>query len=291
MPATGAIAAGGASDPAAAATGTWLNPASRENLGADVVIGRAVAADSVLLGEVHDDPENHRWQLHVLTALHAQRPRMVIGLEVFPRSVQLILDRWVAGELTEKAFLTAVRWSEVWGYDPALYLPLFHFARMYRLPLVALNVRRKLVSRVARDGWGAVPAAEREGLGEPAPISSAYRNFLSEFFALGAHAKGGREAPGELGLSRFIEAQLTWDRAMAEAIRDAKSTHPEALVVAVAGRGHVDHGWGISRQLSALGAPAPMILLAVAEPDVPAIAPDIADAVFVLRPWKATEER
>ena len=49
--------------------------------------------DVVLLGEHHDEADHHRWQLHTLAALHAQRPRMVIGFEAFPRRVQPVLDR------------------------------------------------------------------------------------------------------------------------------------------------------------------------------------------------------
>ncbi len=65
--------------------------------------GRAV----VLLGEQHDDMDHHRWQLQTLATLHTLRPRMVIGFEMFPRRVQPVLDRWVAGELTEAEFLAA----------------------------------------------------------------------------------------------------------------------------------------------------------------------------------------
>jgi len=59
--------------------------------------------------------------------------------------------------------------ATVWGYDAALYMPLFQFARLNRIPMIALNVERKLVSRVGQQGWEGVPAAEREGLSDPAP--------------------------------------------------------------------------------------------------------------------------
>jgi uncharacterized iron-regulated protein len=65
---------------------------------------------------------------------------MLLGLEMFPRRAQPVLDRWVAGELTEAELLTQTEWSKVWGFDPSLYLPLFEFARMNRVPMVALNV-------------------------------------------------------------------------------------------------------------------------------------------------------
>jgi hypothetical protein len=51
--------------------------------------------DVLLLGEQHDDADHHQWQLQVLAGLHALRPEMIIGFEMFPRRVQPVLDRWV----------------------------------------------------------------------------------------------------------------------------------------------------------------------------------------------------
>ena len=83
--------------------------------GGDVAALVAAMAQSevVLLGEQHDDADHHRWQLQVLAALHAQRPDMVIGFEMFPRRVQPVLERWVAGELSESEFLQQVEWDKV----------------------------------------------------------------------------------------------------------------------------------------------------------------------------------
>jgi hypothetical protein len=133
------------------------------------LFGSLARRSVVLLGERHDSAEHHRWQLHVIAALHASRPDMVIGLEMFPRRVQPALDRWVAGELSEAEFLQASDWREVWNTDPQLYLPIFHFARMHGIPMVALNVDRKLTRAVRQKGFDAVPAQEREGISRPAP--------------------------------------------------------------------------------------------------------------------------
>ncbi|QRY70697.1 ChaN family lipoprotein (plasmid) [Ensifer sp. PDNC004] len=43
---------------------------------------------AVLLGENHDRYDIHRWQLHVLAGLHAQRTDVVVGFEMFPRRVR-----------------------------------------------------------------------------------------------------------------------------------------------------------------------------------------------------------
>ena len=118
----------------------------------------------VLLGETHTIAEIHRWQLHVATIIRFIRRNVAVGFEMFPRRVQPVLDEWVAGELTSPQFLEKVDWKNVWGYDPQLYLPLFHFCRQQRVPMLALNCNRPLVTRVGKDGWDAVPEDERDGL-------------------------------------------------------------------------------------------------------------------------------
>lgn len=286
-------AAAARSTVACAATSTWLEPASRKTVPADALIARAAAADIVLLGEAHDDADHHRWQLHTLAAIHGRRPAMVIGVEMLPRSAQAALDLWVAGTLSEEDFLVAVNWEKSWGFDPGLYMPLFHFARLHRIPVVALNVERTLVARVARDGWASVPIAARQGVGDPAPPADAYRQSLKGVF--GAHTREPNRAANQAQdrgsggasdgrLARFIDAQLIWDRAMAEAISAAASSHPGAVVVAIAGTGHLAHRWGIPHQLADLDAPPIIVLLPVAQADTCALATDLADAVYVFPP-------
>ena len=206
-----------------------------------VLIADMASRDVVLLGEHHDEADDHRWQLHTLAALHAQRPRMVLGFEAFPRRVQPVLDKWVAGKLTAAQFLAEVKWDEVWNMPAELYLPLFEFARLNRIPMVALNVERKLTETVAAKGWDAVPEAEREGLSRPAPAPKPYQDELARIH---------KEHKGEMPVANFIQAQQTWDRAMAQALAPhARGT----LAVGIIGSGHLHHGYGVPLQLRYLG--------------------------------------
>lgn len=267
-------------DPACPGSGAWLDPLTRLAVAEEAVLGRAGTAGILLLGEVHDDPAQDAWQLRVISALHAGGRPLVIGVEMLPRSAQPELDAWVAGRLGETRFLEAVRWGETWGHDAALYLPVFRFARDHRIPMLALNVDRSLVAKVARSGWQAVPSAERQGIGDPAPPADGYLRSLRAVFA--EHA-GGSKSAEEGRFERFVQAQLTWDRAMAEAMAAGAASRPTATVVGIAGRGHVEYGWGIPRQLQDLGATA-MVLLAMPSEEACAAAPEVADAVFVLPP-------
>jgi hypothetical protein len=244
----------------------------------------------VLLGETHDDAEHHRWQLHTIAGLHALRPNLVLGFEMFPRRVQPALDAWAAGRLTDQEFLRQSDWPHVWGYDSGLYLPLFHFTRLHRIPMLALNVERQMVSRVRGHGWAAVPDGEREGVTNPAPASREYTAALHatyrEHETQGSDAAKPEAPPSAEELEapafrRFVEAQQVWDRAMAQGIAERQRSDPGALIVGIMGSGHLRHGHGVPYQLRALGVES----VAVALPWNPSegcadLTPTLADVVF-----------
>ncbi|MFN0314212.1 MAG: ChaN family lipoprotein [Burkholderiales bacterium] len=269
------------------ALGKWtLADGSLKTLPPGDLLSRATRARVILLGEEHDNAQHHAWQLHVLAALHASQPEMMIGFESFPRRVQPVLDRWVSGQLSEAELLRDTQWERVWGIDAQLYLPLFHFARMHRIPMLALNVERSLVQRVGQQGWRAIPLAEREGVGDPSPATPAYLQALYPAF----RAHGAAESTPSTGLEdprfrNFADSMLLWDRAMAEAIARPLLAQQVSLVVGIAGRGHLEYRHGIPRQLQALGIDGAVVLLpwdTGAQCESPPA--NIADAVFGLNP-------
>ena len=66
------------------------------------------------------------------------------------------------------------------GFPPALYLPIFRFARDRHIPMIALNVSHRLVHLTAQQGFAGVPQAERVGISTPAPPSAGYRADLAD---------------------------------------------------------------------------------------------------------------
>lgn len=277
----------------------WTVPGSASGSGkisVTDVIGRAARREVVLLGEAHDNPEHHRWQLQALAALHAERPDMVIGFEMFPRRVQKALDQWVAGELTETQFLAASEWNTVWSTDAAMYMPLFHFARMNRVPMVALNIDTRLRRSVATKGFAGVPENEREGVTAPAEPSNAYLDYLLPIY--GEHDRAGRKKAGasagrnDPDFRRFVEGQQLWDRAMAQGIHSALDRPRRPLVVGIMGSGHIKYGYGVPHQLKHLGvAEVGMLLPWNSGTSCELLTADIADAIFgtALAPLAADE--
>lgn len=256
--------------------GQWLTPGQTGALTGDALLTRLAGQQVVLLGETHDNADDHRWQLHTLAALHGRQPALAIGFEMFPRRLQPVLDQWVAGRLSEAEFLSRVEWDKVWGFDAQHYLPLFHFARLHGVPMLALNVERGLVSRVESQGWDGVPEAQREGVSRPAPPAADYRRELRQIYD---HHPG---AKSDAGFARFTEAQTTWDRAMAEAVAGWLKRHPGHLVVGILGAGHVRFGHGVAHQLADLGVHRVAKLMTWNQDlGCEELRPGLADAVFI----------
>lgn len=215
---------------------------------------------------------------------------MVIGFEMFPRRVQAVLDKWVAGELTEKEFLRAAEWDRVWNTDANLYLPLFHFARMNHIPMRALNIEASLRRLVSEKGFYGVSIEQREGLTRPAEPSQAYLDYLFPIYK--QHDRKDKQK-GEMkqddpDFRRFISGQQLWDRAMAQVLHRAlaESTGSEKpLVVGVMGAGHVLHGFGVTHQLHDLGVQNVTALLPWdSDKSCKNLVKGVADAVFGVLP-------
>jgi len=270
-----------------APSASWSVPGGGK-LAESAVIAQAAKQSVVLLGEMHDNPDHHRWQLQTLAALHAVRPGMVIGFEMFPRRVQKALDQWIAGELSEAQFLAASDWSHVWSTDFNLYLPLFHFARMNRIPMVALNIDTRLRRAVSAKGFSGVPEEEREGVSAPALPSSSYLDYLLPIY--GEHERSGKKkgvlSRDDPDFRRFVESQQLWDRAMAQGIQTAVNRPDHPLVVGIMGSGHIKHGYGVPHQLKDLRIPDVAALLPwTAGSACAQVVAGLADAVFGVAPF------
>ncbi len=274
----------------------WLDPVSGESLSGEQIFERFASSRIVLLGESHTSQAHHRWQLYTLSALHSRNSKMIVGFEMLPRRVQAALDAWSTGSLDDEEFLEQSEWKEVWGYDAGLYLPLLHFTRQHRLPTIALNIDRELVSRVGQQGWQALAEDQRLGLSDPALASDEYRDSLAELFAykqtLNPESDNTETESSGTDLdkiknsntfSNFVDAQLTWDRAMAEALAAAHRRDPSALVVGIVGRGHLEYGYGIPHQLADMGIDGVDVLLPIDADEICDPLPlDLASAVFVV---------
>ncbi|GAB4346672.1 MAG: hypothetical protein Kow0089_24100 [Desulfobulbaceae bacterium] len=203
----------------------------------DDIIDEIQDSRVVYVGETHTDLGAHVLQLQVIQALYEADPNLAIGMEMFPRSSQEALDRYINGEIaTEKDFLKQSRYFDVWGFDYRYYRDIIGFAHRHSLPLVGLNIDKEVVSTVFREGSldgledeQALAVPEERKLDMPG-----YRQRLSHAFT--TH---DRQRFTDDKMSGFIQAQSIWDETMAETIATYLRENPERKMVVIAGNGHV----------------------------------------------------
>ena len=183
----------------------------------------------VFVGEIHTYQSHHHMQLQTIRALKEANATVAIGFEMFRRDSQSDLDRWVKGELSEKKFETI--YYKNWNYPWPLYKDIFLYAKDHKIPMVGLNVPPEVTRQVAREGFASLTPKQRDDLPMvTCRVDPEYMAFVRH--SLGMHGHGGME------FTKFCEAQLVWDTAMAWSLLRYLNKNPEATVVVVAGSGH-----------------------------------------------------
>jgi len=259
----------------------WVAPKDLKPLDGQALIKRAATQKVVLLGEQHPDAVHHRWQLQTITQLYAHNPNIVIGFEMFPRRVQPALDAWIRGELSEHEFLAETDWDDVWKHNADIYLPLFRFARMNRIPIIALNVDMSLIGQVSQKGWDAVAGDLKEGVKTPRAALPDYMESLKEIFSYHSHVSED-EKQSQDRFNRFVQSQLTWDAAMAQKIAEVQKMGGDPLVIGVMGSGHLANRYGVPYQLEGEGLTSSVLLPWTLGWDCNDLTPTYADAIFGL---------
>lgn len=194
----------------------------------------------VYVGENHTRLEDHLLQLRVIRALFAQGQKLAIGMEMFSRDTQPVLDRYVAGELSEQEFLRQSEYFSKWSYDYRLYREIINFARRQHLPIVALNQEKKIISKVFKEGTATLTAEELAQLPTDRDLGlPGYRQRIAAVFAM----HGQHNSPEQL--NGFFQAQALWDETMAESVTIFLAANPKSRMVVLAGQGHTDKATAI----------------------------------------------
>lgn len=213
-------------------------------------VARDVAdADVVFFGEFHEDSIAHSLQVAFLEEIAARRGDVALGLEMFERDVQEVIDDWLRGETSDDDFLGRARpWP---NYDVA-YRPLVDIARAEGWPVVATNLPQFLASAIARGGLSALDTlAVDQRRFAAAESQCGDGDYWDRFVAaiIETADSSGHQAFGQSDpmLRNMFEAQCARDEAMAESI--AGLLQPGRLVVHINGAFHSDFRLGTVARL------------------------------------------
>lgn len=197
----------------------------------------------VFMGETHDQIEHHHSQVKILQGFIERNRDVVVGMEMFERSQQPILDQWTEGKLTEEEFLKEVKWETTWGMDYNLYKGILDEAKTHRLKVLCLNIERDLVRRVGQQGVAGLSPEERAKLPEMDLSDKEHRHYMASIYK-------GHQGGSAKDFENFYQAQCLWDEAMAETLsRFLRSSEGEGkTVLVIAGSGHVAFDFGIPKR-------------------------------------------
>ncbi len=200
--------------------------------------------DVVFLGEMHDDSVGHSLQFDIFKAAvekYGANRKVSLSLEMFERDVQVVVNEYLAGLISEKKFLDDAR---PWGNYKTDYRPLVELAREKKLDVIAANSPRRYVNMVSRGGRETLNSLSKEAKSwlPPLPYGQASEAYSNKFKAL-----MGPSPEAQMGIDKILASQSLWDAGMAYSI--SQNIVKKGLVVHLNGSFHTESRLGTVEHL------------------------------------------
>jgi len=210
----------------------------------DDIIPKLTVSRIIYVGETHDQFAHHMNQLKVIKKIHDAGYKLAVGMEMFQKPYQQVVDDYLAGRIDEFTFLKKTEYFSRWRYDYNLYKPIIDYLKQQSIPLVALNIQGDLTRKVAREGMYNLTDTQKKELPFDMDFSNeTYRKNLNQVFVVHEKQEDLQD------FNYFLQAQMVWDEGMAESAHRFLENHPEHKMVILAGNGHVRHKYGIPDRL------------------------------------------
>lgn len=202
----------------------------------------------IYVGEVHSNRESHELELQVLKEFYKRsNGNLAIGMEMFKRPHQEILDKWTDGEISEKELLYSTDWDYEWGYDYNHYKEIMDFIRDNKIPVVAMNITKGFGKTIRKKGLEGLSEEEKKNLPEIDTTDVFHRKYLKRI--LMSHSHGDIDMSGLF--EKFYQVQCTWEDVMADSITRYLSS-PQAKgknFLVFVGGGHIIYHFGIPKRV------------------------------------------
>ena len=194
--------------------------------------------DVIYVGETHDQLKDHLAQLETLKAMKIARgSKIAVGFEMLNMTLQPVLDDYAAGKLTEEEFLAKTDWGKEWGFDFKLYKPIFDFIVQNKLRALALNVPKKVVSKIARVGLAGLDAEDKKFLPEQVNITK-HRKYL-EYLKASFGGHGDTPMARMFTWDNYLASMCAWNEGMGSKVAGFIEANPGWAILVIAGNGHV----------------------------------------------------
>ena len=192
----------------------------------------------IYIGETHDNLEAHRVQLEIIRRLYGKYPgRIAIGMEMFRRSAQGMLDRWHMGTLPDHEFQRLFRQN--WGNSYKTYQTIFNYLKQARIPLIGLKSTEETQNQLRKNSLDISIAL---GFPEMDLEDVYHKDHTMAVF-------GGHSGPSGKSTSAY-RMMVLWEETMAETVANflKKDNYNDWKMVVLAGGFHVQYGFGIPKR-------------------------------------------
>jgi len=216
--------------------GTIISTQTGKPLSFEVLLEELAKVQIIYIGEQHTNGYHHTIQLKVIREFLKIDPDIAVGMEMFDRTYQPILDQWSSGQLDQKTFLQKVHWYANWKFNFELYSGILNFIQEKKIRLVGLNIPSHIPPKIATGGIESLSNKEKKYLpGNIHTSDPAHRAYVEEIF--NKHHVRGRE-----NFEYFYEAQCVWEDIMSESI--ALNRRGGRMII-LTGNGHIINKFGI----------------------------------------------
>jgi uncharacterized iron-regulated protein len=218
------------------------------------LVERLAGAKQVLLGEQHDNPDQHALQLWLLRALSQQREQGSLLLEMLNPAQQERVSRLQAAPIAEQLSVelpAKLGWQSAWAWSQ--YGAIVRYAVAQPAPLLAANLDRDEIMRI---------------YAQPPRLHGAASSAKKVQEALLVHIRQSHcGLLPETQLPAMLAVQQQRDRRMAEVLQ--ASPEPALLI---AGAYHVRRDLGVPLHLADLDKQSKPLVLMLAEVGQPLMA-------------------
>ena len=251
---------------------------------------------AICVGEDHDDPHHHWAQLEVLSQLgEADSANRALGMEMFQRPFQGVLDDFREGGIGEKDLLSRSDWLRRWGHDWRFYQPIVNLAAQRGFSLLALNISKELKEKwkeSGREGLSEEDQAKIPELKLDDPVHRQWFRSLMESLSEGHGGEEDLEAETEAEaepdfIDTIYPVQVLWDETMADTAARWVLAAEARRVLISAGNGHC-HDSAIVGRMKRRGVAGAISIRPVVDRGEGAVADLLAspinDYLFVMTP-------
>jgi len=203
-------------------------------------------SEAVFLGEQHDDAVGHAVQMEIFqraVAQYSAERKIALSLEMFERDVQIILNEYLNGQISEAQFLAS---SRPWGNYKTDYKPLVELAKSKNLPVIAANAPRRYVNMVSRNGRDVLNGLTKEAKKwiAPLPYGEPSDAYSKKFKAL-----MGPSPEAQMGIDKILASQSLWDATMSNSVYRFIKDTDKPLVIHLNGGFHTESRLGTVEHL------------------------------------------